>query len=203
MDPALTDSLLIARGGWSAATTAFVLILVAELGDKSQIVCMSLATRYRALPVFFGATLAFMGLNLLAVLFGAGLAAWIPRDWLALAVAALFVYFGVQSLRAGPVEDCDDAPARPHWIRGPLVTTFVLIGLAEFGDKTQLAVAGLGSAAQPLAVWLGASLALALTTALGVWLGGTLLRRIPLQWLHRLAGLLFLAMAVAVLATLY
>ena len=132
MEPALSNSLLITGGGWSAASTAFVLILIAELGDKSQIVCMSLATRYRALPVFLGATLAFMGLNLLAVLFGAGLAVWIPRDWLALAVAALFVYFGIQSLRNQAGEDCDEPPERPHWIRGPLVTTFVLIGLAEF-----------------------------------------------------------------------
>ena len=65
-----------------------------------------------------------------------------------------------------------------------------------------MTVAGLGSTAAPAAVWLGASLALAVTSAVGVWLGGSLLRRIPVRWLHRAAGILFLAMAVAVLATL-
>ena len=75
-------------------------------------------------------------------------------------------------------------------------TTFLLVGLAEFGDKTQLAVAGLGSTGEPAAVWTGATLALAGTSALGVFAGRRLLNRLPLLWIHRISGVFFLLLAV-------
>jgi putative Ca2+/H+ antiporter (TMEM165/GDT1 family) len=76
-----------------------------------------------------------------------------------------------------------------------LLSTFVLIFLAELGDKTQLAVAGLAGTQDPLAVWVGGTLALALTSALGVLAGQTLLRRLPLHLLHLVSGALFLLLA--------
>ena len=57
--------------------SAFTLIALAEVGDKSQLVCMTLAARHHHWPVILGATTAFLVLNALAVLFGAGVAAWI------------------------------------------------------------------------------------------------------------------------------
>ena len=67
--------------------------------------------------------------------------------------------------------------------------------MAEFGDKTQLAVAGLAGSLPAWSVWWGASAALVTVSAIGVWAGRTLLRRLPLLWLHRSAGALFLAFA--------
>ena len=80
--------------------------------------------------------------------------------------------------------------------RGVLVTTFALIFLAEFGDKTQIAVAGLGSTAPAGAVWSGATLALATTSILGVIAGRRLLQRLPLVWIHRVSGVFFLLLAL-------
>ena len=80
-----------------------------------------------------------------------------------------------------------------------VLTSYSLIGLAEFGDKTQLAVAGLASANPPLAVWLGATLALATTSALGVWAGRALLKKVPILLLHWISGVLFLLVSVLVL----
>lgn len=180
---------------WPAtAGTAFLLIAAAEIGDKSQLVCMALAARYRAGPVLLGAVLAFAVLNLAAVVFGAVLAAWLPEQWVAAGVAALFAVFGLHALLAGGEEEAEtiQAESKHHalWL-----TTFLLIALAEFGDKTQLAVAGFSSAAPAVPVWLGSTLALVFTSALGVWAGRTVLQRLPMRWLHRFSGVVFLALA--------
>lgn len=180
----------------TSAGTTFAVIAAAEIGDKSQLVCMTLAARHRHWPVFLGALTAFALLNGLAVLFGAAVAQWIPKPWLALAVAALFLVFGVLALFA---RESADGEVRERSGHGVFVTTFLMIFLAEFGDKTQLATAGLSAAATPLAVWVGSTLALALTSALGVVAGRTVLQRLPLSVLHRLSGVLFLALAGYVL----
>ena len=64
---------------FSVTISSFTLISLAEIGDKSQLVCMALAARHRHWPVILGATMAFLALNTLAVLFGAGVAAWVPE----------------------------------------------------------------------------------------------------------------------------
>ena len=74
----------------SVTLSAFVLISLAEIGDKSQLVCMTLAARHRHWPVLLGATTAFVILNALAVLFGAGIAAWVPERLMAGIVAVMF-----------------------------------------------------------------------------------------------------------------
>ncbi|MEW6038377.1 MAG: TMEM165/GDT1 family protein [Pseudomonadota bacterium] len=180
---------------WGAASaTAFALIAAAEIGDKSQLVCMTLAARHRGLPVLLGAAAAFGLLNLAAVLFGAALVHWVPRPVVAGVVALLFLGFGLKSVLAR--EEAEDEPVEEKPGHGVFATTFLMILLAEFGDKTQLAVAGLGASVSPSAVWAGASLALILTSVLGIWAGRTVLQKIPLIWLHRLSGVLFLALAV-------
>jgi putative Ca2+/H+ antiporter (TMEM165/GDT1 family) len=177
----------------STTLTAFGLVGLAEMGDKTQLVCMTLAARYAALPVLLGAVAAFVFLNLLAVMFGAALATWVPEAVVASLVAVLFAVYGVFSLRDAQ-EDEEEITARTG--RSVLLSTAGLIFLAELSDKTQLAVAGLASTAAVVPVWIGATLALSLTSLLGVAAGRTLLRRIPLKLLQRLSGLLFLLLAV-------
>jgi putative Ca2+/H+ antiporter (TMEM165/GDT1 family) len=174
------------------ASTTLGLVALAELGDKTQLVCMTLAARHPAPPVLFGAVLAFAVLNLLAVVFGAAVAVWLPEWLVAALVAVLFAAFGVHALRAAGAEA---VKVEERDGRSVLLSTFVLIFLAELGDKTQLAVAGLAGTQDPLAVWVGGTLALALTSALGVLAGQTLLRRLPLHLLHLVSGALFLLLA--------
>lgn len=192
---------VVAPGNWfSSAGATFLLIALAEFGDKSQLVCMTLAARHRGLPVILGAVAAFAILNLLAVLFGAALAAWLPEWVVTLAVAALFAAFGISALRYS--EDDDDEAIEEKPGHGVFATTFLLIFLAEFGDKTQIAVAGMGSTANTAAVWTGATLALACTSLLGVFAGRKLLHRLPLVWIHRVSGAFFLLLAVLAIARL-
>lgn len=185
----------IAPGAWlSSAGATFLLIALAEIGDKSQLVCMTLAARHRGLPVVLGAVAAFAILNLLAVLFGAAVAAWLPEWVVTLAVAVLFGWFGISALRFEEEDDDEEIAEKPG--HGIFATTFLMIFLAEFGDKTQIAVAGLGSTADATATWVGATLALTTTSILGVFAGRRLLNRLPLQWIHRVSGVFFLLLAV-------
>ncbi len=173
--------------------SSFGLIFLAEIGDKSQLVCMTLAARHRYLPVLLGAITAFLILNTLAVVFGVGLATWIPEYVLAMVVAILFATFGIKSLRMK--EDEDDCEAIEKTGHSIFISTFLMLFLAEMGDKTQLAVAGLSATLSPFAVWIGASVALIFTSALGVLLGASLLRRIPIHRLHQISGIFFLVVA--------
>jgi Ca2+/H+ antiporter, TMEM165/GDT1 family len=178
----------------ASGATSFVLITAAEIGDKSQLVCMALAAKHRPLPIFLGALAAFALLNSLAVGFGAAVAAWFPDYIIALAVAALFLVFGFQALRT----EADEADENIQEKSGHNIffTTFLLITVAEFGDKTQLAVVALSSTNNPAGVWLGATVALGFTSALGVIAGRKLVQRVPLELLHKLGGILFLLLAV-------
>ncbi len=183
---------------WLDLTTAsgasFLLIFAAEIGDKSQLVCMALAARYRALPVMLGSALAFVMLNTLAVVFGTTIANWLPEIYVFAAVAILFAAFGVHALR---IEDNDSDVKVAIRSQGSILAgTFALITVAEFGDKTQLAVVALSSTSPPIAVWLGSTLALITTSALGVWAGRTILQRMPIAMLHRISGVIFISLAV-------
>jgi len=191
----------LSRQWLGSAGTTFLLVGLAEFGDKSQLVCMTLAARNRGLPVLVGAIAAFAVLNLLAVLFGAAVAAWLPEWLVTAAVAVLFAVFGISALRYQEEDEDDDVEEAPG--HGIVATTFLLIFLAEFGDKTQLAVAGLGSTGEPTAVWAGATAALAVTSALGVFAGRKLLNRLPLKWIHRVSGIFFLLLAVFAVTRLF
>ena len=178
----------------TTSATSFVLIAVAEMGDKSQLVCMTLASRHRAIPVLAGAIAAFALLNTLAVVFGAAIADVLPDYVVAASVAALFAGFGLHGLLNHADED-DDGDVVEKSGHNIFFTTFLLIMVAEFGDKTQLAVVAFSSTAEALAVWLGSTLALSFTSGLGVWAGRTVLQRLPLRLLHKISGMLFLMLA--------
>jgi Ca2+/H+ antiporter, TMEM165/GDT1 family len=188
---------LLAAGNFTelsaSAVTSFALIAAAEIGDKSQLVCMTLASRHRAMPVLLGAIAAFAFLNTLAVVFGVAIASWLPEYIVAATVAFLFAAFGIHSLRIK--EDDEDPDVKEKSGHGIFFTTFLLITVAEFGDKTQLAVVALSSTTVPLAVWLGSTMALTSTSALGILAGRTILQKVPLVLLHKISGTIFLVLS--------
>ncbi len=185
----------------TSAATSFALIFAAEIGDKSQLVCMALASKHRPVPVILGAVGAFSVLNALAVGFGTAIANLLPDYVIAATVALLFIVFGIQALRASVEEPEEDVKEKSG--HGIFFTTFLLITVAEFGDKTQLAVVALSSTSSVAGVWLGSTLALSITSAMGVLAGRKLLQRIPLELLHKIGGILFLMLSAVAIAKAY
>lgn len=175
--------------------STYFLVLVAEFGDKSQLVCLVLAARYGAKPVFLGAILAFTLLTALAVLLGSYLGAWIPETVLHFVLATLFLAYGVQMLRhpRGEAEETTVQAISQYVI----LKTFALISLSEMGDKTQLLVAGLSAVEPALYIFTGAILALATTSILGAWAGSRILKPQGLAWVHLTGAILFIIFAVA------
>lgn len=182
----------------SVVLSAFSLLFLAEMGDKSQLLAMTLAHRYRAGPVIAGTFAAFAMLNLLAVFVGQALFEWIPQELMLLAAAGLFLYFGYRSWRDaddGEDEESDGVPAR-----NALVTSFTMIFVAELGDKTQLAMIALVAGTGEIwSVFVGGTLALWAVSLIGILFGATVLRKIPRHWVHRAAALLFVAFGVLAL----
>lgn len=176
----------------TATLLSLGIVTLAEMGDKSQLVCMLLASRYRPWPVFFGAITAFLILNGVAVTLGTSLARLLPMNWVLGAATLLFILFGLQSLLA---KEDEEESVEIKCIRTVFITSLVMLFVSELGDKTQLSVVTMSLSQSPLGVWLGASLALIFTSALGVWLGKTVLARVNPVWLHRASGGLFLLMA--------
>lgn len=122
--------------------SAFSLIFVAEMGDKSQLIAMTLAQRFRPLPVVIGVFGAFLVLNLLAVWLGKTLFDWVPQDLVLLAAGGLFLFFAYRTWQEDPSEDAD---AGDRLDRSAVLTSFSLIFLGELGDKTQLAMVALAA----------------------------------------------------------
>ena len=173
--------------------STFGLIFLAELGDKTQLAAMALATRHPWKPVFLGAAAAFVLLNLAAVAVGKALFLVVPLHWIQLASAALFLFFGIATLRAARGPENPGVAAR---MGRPVLGAFVLILLAEMGDKTQLATASLAAQHDaPVAVFTGSTLALWAVALLGILAGRRLTRVVPMKVIHRAAGVLFLIFA--------
>lgn len=183
-----------------ALVSSFSLIGLAEIGDKSQLVCMTLAVRYRAWPVLTGAIVAFALLNLAAVMFGAAAAHWLPQQAVVAIVGVLFLLFGFHAFRYSDDEDTE--PDVSRGAHGLFFSTLLLITLAEFGDKTQIAVAGLSGTSDPYAVWLGATLALGCISALGVFAGRTVVQYVSVRLLHRISGVFFMLLGMLALLSL-
>ncbi|MBF0414263.1 MAG: TMEM165/GDT1 family protein [Magnetococcales bacterium] len=187
---------LVLSQWFSTIGSTFIIIFLAELGDKTQLVCMTLAARHRALPVASGALTAFGLLNLLAVVFGATLTDWIPEKVLTICVALLFAFFGIQALRAGTANaDENGDGAQPSGKHNPFLTAFLMIFLAEIGDKTQIAAAALAVSHPPIPVWIGATLGVGLSVILAVIAGRTLLQKIPITTVQKASGIFFLLLA--------
>jgi putative Ca2+/H+ antiporter (TMEM165/GDT1 family) len=174
---------------YAALLSAFALLFLAEMGDKTQLMAMTLAHRYRMLPVVVGTFAAFALLNLLAVLVGEGLTRIVPRNVVLVAAGLLFLLFAWRCWR-----DSEEQAAQATTIdyRRAWLTSFCLIFVAELGDKTQLAMVTLAAKTGALwSVFVGGTLALWAVSLLGILVGHTLLRKVEPRRVHRAAALLF------------
>lgn len=179
------------------------LIFVAELGDKSQLVALWFATRYRWWVVLAGVTLATLVVHLASVGIGRVLHDAIPEDLLTLAVGVSFFGFAWWSLR-GDSLDADDERER----RVPLFGAFGVVALAfflsELGDKTQLATVSLaGREPSAVGVWLGSTLGMVLADALAIAVGLLAGDRLPQRRIGQVAAVLFVVFGALTIASVF
>jgi putative Ca2+/H+ antiporter (TMEM165/GDT1 family) len=141
---------------FAAITSAFVLLFLAELGDKTQLMTMTLAHRYPVRPVVAGVFSAFLVLNLLAIGVGAALYRYVPTELVLVAAGLLFLFFAWRSWCEADGEDEEEGEAVDG--RSAFVASFTLIFVAELGDKTQLALIALAAGARRRAARRGRAL---------------------------------------------
>lgn len=180
--------------------TTFGIIFLAELGDKTQLTAMALAVRFPWKKTFIGIAAAFALLNIGAVALGKLLFAFLPMFWIMMASAGLFLFFGITTLRgSGSVGEEEGDEKKKFSGRGAIATSFLMILIAELGDKTQLVTAALAAQHDaPVAVFAGSTLALWSVSLLGIFAGRQLIRFIPLSYIHRAAGFLFIIFGAAI-----
>lgn len=175
------------------ALIAFGLVALAELGDKSMLLAVAFAARYRASAVLAGiATAAVVMLGIAAGL-GAIAGAALPTRWITLTGGLVFLVFGGLTLRDAVRAATKDAEHRSE-VRGRSVLLGVAFAflVAEFGDKTMLTTATLAASRSPLATWVGAAAGMWAASATAVALTRLVGRRVPERVVRLLAGALFL-----------
>jgi len=184
----------------TAAVTSFLAVLPAELPDKTVLACLILSSRYRPGFVFTGAAAAFAAQVVLAVAAG-GLISLLPHHVVEALAAAAFAVGAVLLWRHGGDngDDADEDVGRDGVRDGfwPVAAmSFAVVFLAEFGDLTQFMTVSLAARYHdPLAVGIGATLALWAAAGAAIVVGWRLLKVIPVKWLTRGAAIIMLILA--------
>lgn len=161
-----------------ALLLSFGVIFVAELGDKSQLMALAFAARYRALPVLAGITVATAVVHAISVVIGRWVGAAFPTDAISVVAGVAFLGFGLWTLRGDSLSPAEEARA-DRSNRSAVVAASVAFFLAELGDKTMLATITLASTEGALGTWAGSTLGMVAADALAIAVGGQLGSRLP------------------------
>ena len=189
----------------AAAGTSFLIVLPAELPDKTVLACLVMGSRYRPAFVFAGAAAAFTVHVVLAVTAGS-LLGLLPHRPVQAVAGVLFLFGAVLVWRQRRQEEGEDDAERerPSRLLPVAGMAFAVVFAAEFGDLTQMLTVGLAARyGDPLAVGIGSVLALWLAAGVAIVGGRSLLKVIPMTWLTRGAALVMLVLAGVSIATAF
>lgn len=170
--------------------TSLGFIFAAELGDKTQLVALTLATRYNAKVVLAGIFSATLLVHVFSVLLGGLAGQLLPVAWIRFAAGLAFICFGAWTLRGDSLDDDDCSKVHnrsPFWI---VAITFFL---AELGDKTMLSTVTLASAGSAIPVWLGSTTGMVLSDGLAIFVGIVMGTRLPEKAIKIGAAIIFFA----------
>lgn len=181
-----------------AIVSSFALVAISEMGDKTQLLAFSLATRYRKPgPILAGIFVATVFNHALASTVGQWIAAQVSTHVLGWVLGLTFIAFGVWTLKP----DTLDEGSGDHRY-GAFLTTAVLFFLAEMGDKTQLATVALAARFQSvIPVTIGTTAGMMVSDGLAVFLGEQLAERVQMKWVRWIAAALFFAFGTASIIT--
>ncbi|MGO9927816.1 MAG: TMEM165/GDT1 family protein [Mycobacterium sp.] len=174
----------------TATLLSLGVVFLAELGDRSQLITMTYALRYRWWVVLTGVAIAAFAAHGVSVTVGHFLGTTLPARPMAFASAIAFLVFAVWAWReGGAAEETVSSSREPRFA---LLTVMSSFALAEMSDKTSLATVTLASNHDWAGVWIGTTVGMVLADGLAIGVGILLHQRLPEQLLHVLASLLFL-----------
>jgi Ca2+/H+ antiporter, TMEM165/GDT1 family len=172
----------------AAFTAAFALVVLAEMGDKTQFVAMAFAAKYNAYKVLFAIFLGTIANFVIVIALGEALSAVVPLEAISLAASLAFIGFGLWTLRDEKTDE-EKVKLSRFGVVATVATTFFV---AEMGDKTQLATLSLAVQYQsPASVLVGAVLAMLVADSIGIVVGVVFCRRIPQRALKWLSAIIF------------
>lgn len=182
-----------------ALLTSTAVVALAEIGDKTQLLAIVLATRFkRPWPIVAGIFVATLANHFLAALVGEQAAAFLDGRWFRYLVAASFILMAGWTLI--PDKFDEDEEAKPSRF-GPFVATALAFFIVEMGDKTQLATIALGARFQSVVpVMMGTTIGMMIANVPAVFLGNEIIKRVPLGVVRTIAALLFLVIGLWLLA---
>lgn len=176
----------------TAFLSSLVFVVLAEMGDKTQLLAMAFATRYRWQTVMWGVFVATVFNHLFAVVVGNYITQIIPLSYVQVAAAVSFIVFGLWTIRGDELNGEDKATGRsPFW------TVAIAFFIAEMGDKTQLATIALAAQFNTiLPVWLGTTAGMMVADAIGIIIGVVFGKRIPERAVKWFAAIVFILFGV-------
>ncbi len=178
----------------AAATAAFLTVFIAEFGDKSQLVCLTMACRYPPLQVLAGAMTAMAVVLGLAVGVGSIIAEAVPHSYVAVGSGIFFIAVGLYTYFRGK-DSAEEKIGKTGYFQ-----TLGMIFLAEFGDKTQLAAMFLAASfGYPLAVFAGAMLAMLVNHILAVYLGSRFITRVNPRYVKLGSASIFIVIGLVMI----
>jgi Ca2+/H+ antiporter, TMEM165/GDT1 family len=176
----------------TAFWTSLAFVVLAEMGDKTQLLAMAFASRIRWQTVMWGVFVATAANHLLAVLAGNYLTSIIPLLYIKIAAALSFILFGLWTIRGDKLEGEDE---RYHF--SPFWTVTVAFFMAEMGDKTQLATVALAADFHTIIpVWSGTTAGMLIADAIGIIIGIVLHKNLPEKQIKWFAAVLFIVFGV-------
>lgn len=180
---------------FEALFTSTAVVALAEIGDKTQLLAILLATRFRKpWPIVAGIFVATIANHFLAALIGEQAAAFLEGRWFRYAVAAGFIAMAAWTLIPDTFGE-DDEP-RPSRF-GPFIATAIAFFLVEMGDKTQIATIALGARFHSVVpVMTGTTLGMMIANVPAVFLGEEIVKRVPLGVVRAVAALVFLGLGL-------
>ena len=185
----------------SAFLLSTAVIFAAELGDKSQLMALTFAARYRARDVLIGITVATALVHLASVGIGVLVgSAFADRQWIVSLIAGVaFLAFAAWTLRGDELSAAEADKAK-NSTRAALVAVGVAFFLAELGDKTMLATITLATKEDWFGTWVGSTLGMVAADALAIGVGALLGRRLPERAIKYAAAAAFVIFGVLLMA---
>lgn len=173
----------------TAFLASLIFVVLAEMGDKTQLLAMAFACKFRWQTVMWGVFVATAANHLMAAAAGSYLAALVPMAIIKIAAAVSFIIFGLWTIRGDTLEGEDK-----KYNFSPFWTVTIAFFMAEMGDKTQLATIALAVEYNTIiTVWMGTTIGMIISNGFGIIVGNVMGKHIPERTIKWVSALIFIA----------